>query len=98
MNGQPITHGTWELGSGCDRTEVRTGRAEARLGQELGRAVRARRLALGLSQMALAGRAGMTQPALSRLETGGLTPTIGVLDRLARALDAKLTITFTDAP
>ncbi|QKG24045.1 XRE family transcriptional regulator [Actinomadura verrucosospora] len=39
----------------------------------------------------------MTQPALSRLESGGPTPTIGVLERLAHALDAKLKVEFTDA-
>ncbi len=38
-------------------------------------AVRERRLALGLSQTELAARAGMTQPALSRLEAGGVVPT-----------------------
>src|SRR6266702_8320464 len=38
-------------------------------------AVRERRLALGLSQTDLAARAGMTQPALSRLEAGGVVPT-----------------------
>jgi HTH-type transcriptional regulator / antitoxin HipB len=33
-------------------------------------------LALGLSQTELASRAGLTQPALSRLEAGGVVPTI----------------------
>jgi transcriptional regulator with XRE-family HTH domain len=42
--------------------------------------VRERRLALGLSQVELAARAKMTQPALSRLEAGGLIPTIPLLD------------------
>jgi DNA-binding XRE family transcriptional regulator len=51
----------------------------------LGRAVRERRLALGLSQVELATRAGMTQPALSRLEAGGVIPTIPLLDRISTA-------------
>nr|WP_216858691.1 helix-turn-helix transcriptional regulator [Actinomadura verrucosospora] len=76
---------------------MRAGREEARLAFELGNAVRQRRLALGLTQSELARRAGMTQPALSRLESGGPTPTIGVLERLAHALDAKLKVEFTDA-
>ena len=48
--------------------EYRQGRAGAERGYPLGRAVRGRRLALGLSQVELATRAGMTQPGLSRLE------------------------------
>ena len=57
-------------------------------------AVRERRLALGLSQTELAARAGMTQPALSRLEAGGVVPTLPLLDRIAAALDADLTVTL----
>jgi Helix-turn-helix len=41
-----------------------------------GHAVRERRLDLGLSQVELASCADMTQPALSRLEAGGVVPTI----------------------
>ena len=58
-------------------------------------AVRERRLALGLSQTELAARAGMTQPALSRLEAGGVVPTLPLLDRIADALDADLTVTVS---
>jgi ribosome-binding protein aMBF1 (putative translation factor) len=70
--------------------EYRHGRAEAKRAHLLGRAVRERRLALGLSQIELASRAGMTQPALSRLEAGGVIPTIPLLDRISTALDADL--------
>jgi DNA-binding XRE family transcriptional regulator len=58
-------------------------------------AVRERRLALGLSQTELAARAGMTQPALSRLEAGGVVPTLPLLARIAAALDADLTVTLS---
>jgi transcriptional regulator with XRE-family HTH domain len=34
----------------------------------------------------------MTQPALSRLEAGAAVPTIPVLERLARAMDAELVV------
>jgi Helix-turn-helix len=51
-------------------TTVRA-RAEAERAYRLGRAVRDRRLALGPPQVELATRAGMTKPALSRLEAGG---------------------------
>ena len=48
--------------------DYREGYAEARRAFMIGQAVRERRLAMGLSQVELAARAGMTQPALSRLE------------------------------
>ena len=37
-------------------------------------------------------RAGMTQPALSRLEAGGVVPTIPLLERISTALDADLIV------
>jgi transcriptional regulator with XRE-family HTH domain len=49
---------------------------------------------LGLSQAELAERADMTQPQLSRLEGGGVTPTIPLLERLAGALEVDLVIDF----
>jgi ribosome-binding protein aMBF1 (putative translation factor) len=72
-----------ELAAQCrDSDEYREGYAEARRAFLIGQAVRERRLALGLSQVELAARADMTQPALSRLEAGGVVPTIPLLDRL----------------
>jgi ribosome-binding protein aMBF1 (putative translation factor) len=70
----------------------REGYAEAQRAFLIGQAVRERRLALGLSQVELATRAGMTQPALSRLEAGGVIPTIPLLDRISAALDADLIV------
>lgn len=75
-----------------DSAEYREGYAEARRAFLIGQAVRDRRLALGLSQVELAARAGMTQPALSRLEAGGVIPTIPLLERISAALDADLII------
>jgi ribosome-binding protein aMBF1 (putative translation factor) len=72
--------------------EYRQGYAEARRALLIGQAVRERRLALGLSQTELATRAGMTQPALSRLEAGGVVPTIPLLERISMALDAELIV------
>jgi ribosome-binding protein aMBF1 (putative translation factor) len=72
--------------------EYRQGYAEARRAFLIGQAVRERRLALGLSQVELAARAGMTQPALSRLEAGGVVPTIPLLERISMALDADLIV------
>jgi ribosome-binding protein aMBF1 (putative translation factor) len=72
--------------------EYRAGHAEAQRAYLIGRAVRERRLALGLSQVELASRAGMTQPALSRMEAGGVIPTIPLLERISAALDADLIV------
>jgi HTH-type transcriptional regulator/antitoxin HipB len=65
---------------------------QARLRFELAETVRSRREELGLSQRQLAERAGMTQPGVARFEAGGTTPTIPVLERLARALGLRLTV------
>jgi ribosome-binding protein aMBF1 (putative translation factor) len=75
-----------------DSDEYREGYAEARRAFLIGQAVRERRLALGLSQVELAARAGMTQPALSRLEAGGVVPTIPLLERITGALNAELIV------
>jgi ribosome-binding protein aMBF1 (putative translation factor) len=73
-------------------SQYREGYAEAQRAFRIGQAVRERRLALGLSQTEVARRAGMTQPALSRLEAGGVIPTIPLLDRITAALDADLIV------
>jgi transcriptional regulator with XRE-family HTH domain len=73
-------------------SEYRQGYAEAQQAFLIGQAVRERRAALGLSQVELAARAGMTQPALSRLEAGGVVPTIPLLERISIALDADLIV------
>jgi ribosome-binding protein aMBF1 (putative translation factor) len=77
-----------------DSTDYRQGYDEARRAFLIGQAVRGRRLALGLSQTQVAASAGMTQPALSRLEAGGAVPTIPVLERIAVALGAELVVTI----
>jgi ribosome-binding protein aMBF1 (putative translation factor) len=72
--------------------EYREGYAEAQRAHLIGQAVRNRRLELGLSQVELATRASMTQPALSRLEAGGTVPTIPLLERISAALNADLIV------
>lgn len=70
----------------------------ARLAFELGAAVRELRLARGWSQAELASAAGMTQSAVARFEAGGTVPTLPVLGRIARALDADLTVRVSRRP
>src|ERR1700749_974591 len=87
-------HSSYEkvVGQRRQSEEYREGYAEARRAFLIGQAVRQRRLALGLSQVDLAARAGVTQPALSRLEAGGVVPTIPLLERITAALDAELIV------
>jgi ribosome-binding protein aMBF1 (putative translation factor) len=70
----------------------------ARLAFELGAAVRELRLARGWSQAELASAAGMTQSAVARFEAGGTVPTLAVLGRIAKALDASLTVRVEARP
>src|SRR5215469_14893249 len=72
--------------------QYRQGYAEARRAFLIGQAIRERRLTLGLSQTELVARAGMTQPALSRLEARSVVPTIPLLERISMALDADLIV------
>jgi ribosome-binding protein aMBF1 (putative translation factor) len=90
-------HGSYEEIARTRRSsaEYGDGYAEAHRAFVIGQAVRERRVALELTQTELAARAGMTQPALSRLEAGGSVPTIPVLERLSVALDAELVVTIT---
>jgi transcriptional regulator with XRE-family HTH domain len=80
-------HTRWEI---SDADRAREGYQEARRSYLFGKAIRDRRTALGMTQTQLAARAGMTQAAISRLEHGGSTPTIPLLERLAAALDSTL--------
>ncbi|MEV4184589.1 helix-turn-helix domain-containing protein [Streptosporangium canum] len=86
-----MDHSTWERTGAERRADAYQEAREALL---LGQQVYNRRTELGLSQAELAERAGMTQPQVSRLETGGVTPTLALLRRLAKALDAELNVTF----
>lgn len=70
----------------------REGYSEAERAFRIGLAVRERRIELGLSQIELASRARVTQSALSRLEAGGVIPTIPLLERISAALDADLIV------
>ena len=59
---------------------------------ELIRMLIEQRLKKGLTQTALARKLGMKQSAIARLESGTANPTIGSLQKVAHALDAKLKV------
>lgn len=70
----------------------------ARIRFELGAAVRSRREELGLTQAQLGERVGLKQPAVARFEAGGTMPTIPMLERMAAALDMRLSVQFEAPP
>ncbi|MDA1316724.1 MAG: helix-turn-helix transcriptional regulator [bacterium] len=49
----------------------------------------------GITQKELAEKMGTKQSAIARLEAGNANPSIGFLQKLARALDKKLEMTFS---
>jgi ribosome-binding protein aMBF1 (putative translation factor) len=58
------------------------------------KAVIAARGRAGLTQAELAVRMGTTQPAVARMESGRIQPSLQTLHRLARATGSRLTIRF----
>jgi predicted nucleotidyltransferase/DNA-binding XRE family transcriptional regulator len=56
------------------------------------------RLRAGLTQQALAKRAGTSQAAVARYESGASSPSLATLERLVRAAGAELVLTTTPAP
>lgn len=76
------------------KPEAKAGYERARRAFELGEEVRHLRDAAGVTQAELARRIGSTQPAVARLEAGGVAPTIETLERIAEALDLELAVRF----
>ena len=68
-----------------------------RLALEVGEKVRDAREAAGLSQRDLAGRMGTSQAAVARLEAGGVGATLTTLQKVAAALDLKITVDLSAA-
>ena len=68
-----------------------------RLGTEIGTQIRRRREAKGYTQDELAERAGMRQANIHRLESGENVPLLTTIDRIARALDARIDVFLVDS-
>lgn len=77
---------------------AQTGYERARRAFELGERVRHLREERGLSQRELAEKIGSTQPAIARLEAGGVAPSIQTLERIAAALGRELVVDFSNPP
>jgi len=75
-----------------DHASRRQPTVQTGLGTAWGQNVRDRRQALGLSQDQLADLCGVTQSAISKIESGAMIP----LDRLKVTISAKLGTTPTD--
>lgn len=58
----------------------------------LGNLIKEKRLEQSLTQAELSERTGIDQSDLSKLEKGSLNPTIKMIDRIAKGLNAKLSI------
>lgn len=65
--------------------------AAAPLPRKFGRIVRRRREAAGVSQEALADRAGLHRTYISLLERGLRNPSLTVISKLAKALGTSMT-------
>ncbi len=68
-----------------------------RLALDVGEKVRDAREAAGLSQRELAARMGTSQAAVARLEAGGIGATLTTLQKMAAALDLKVTVELSAA-
>lgn len=64
----------------------------------LGQVIREARIAAGLSQRALAQRAGSTQAAISRYERGLASPSVETLERLVRGAGATVEASLGGPP
>ncbi len=94
-----MNHSRWKLARDKALTE-QDGRSpelkeldrEISLSMALAQVVYDRRKALGLSQEELARRCGLTQAKISRIEGSDTVPTLSLLAKLAKGLEASLNI------
>ena len=63
----------------------------------MGQRIRKLRQKIGLTLTAVASKAELTKGALSKIETGQISPPIATIMRIAKALDVSITDFFVDA-
>lgn len=61
----------------------------------LAEAIIQKRIEKGLTQAGLARKMKTKQSAISRLESGGYNPSLAFLEKAAKALDARLELSFS---
>ena len=85
---------SWETIKHERRASVarRAGHRQAKEAFEIAEHVRQAREHRGFTQAELAARIGSSQPALARLEAGGVTPSLDTLRRIAEALGLELVV------
>jgi HTH-type transcriptional regulator / antitoxin HipB len=71
---------------------------EISLRQRLAEDLKRWRKTWGLSQRWLAERASTSQQVISLLEAGRYNPSVGLLERLAAAMDMRLEVTWRPKP
>src|SRR3990170_3398984 len=87
-----MTHEEYVKKRAARDSDFRQALEELRPQYEFRRALIGARVAAGQTQAQLAERLGTTQSAVSRLESGGQTPTLDTLYRLAEVLSVDFTI------
>ncbi|MGW7753246.1 helix-turn-helix domain-containing protein [Streptomyces violaceusniger] len=80
-----------------ESAEIEQERQEHRLSMALAKVVYDRRTELGLSQTELAARSGLTQAKISRIEGSDSVPTLPLLAKPAKGLNASLNIAIDEA-
>ena len=96
---QTTTATKWRSWESIKRTQAKSDERrrayrDARVAFDLAEQVREAREHIGLTQAELATRIGSTQPAIARLEGGGVTPSLDTLRRIAAALSLDLVVQF----
>ena len=80
-------------GIACDTV---SGSIPMAIGDTVGATIRRLREARGLSQEALARKAGLARLTVIRIETGSQSPTLDSLERVAKALGVRLRALIPD--
>jgi transcriptional regulator with XRE-family HTH domain len=65
---------------------------------EVGRRLRAQRSELGLTLRQLAEKSGVAFTTIQKIESGAISPTIGILMKIARGLEIKMTALLEEEP
>jgi HTH-type transcriptional regulator/antitoxin HipB len=79
-----------------EQEAFRAGYKRARLAFELGEQIRSARERRGMTQAELASKVRTSQPAVARLEAGGVEPRIETLERIGYALGIDLIVRFEE--